>query len=114
MKPCIEPGCLLLTSRTRCPGHEAARQRARNADPKRRAYKDPAYVAARPTTPCACCGATTNLTRHHVLPLAAVQDGIPLIAQGTLVSMCLSCNSSIGARIMADSKCPKHGGVVVP
>ena len=37
MRPCLEPGCPLLTPTTRCSIHQRERNSQRNADPRRRA-----------------------------------------------------------------------------
>jgi 5-methylcytosine-specific restriction endonuclease McrA len=108
---CITPGCLGATMGTRCADCEREHQRRRNADPKRRAYQDPAYRAiSLGGFVCACCGTDQDLTRHHVTPLAARRMALD---PGELLPMCRSCNSSIGAHTMADSRCPQHGGVVL-
>lgn len=107
MRVCIAPDCWLPTTATRCTEHEQEHQRARNTDPRRRGRPD--YRRERVYGDCACCGTDQDITRHHVVPLAAVNGSI----SGSWIPMCRSCNSSIGARIMADSQCPQHGGVIV-
>ena len=115
IKLCVVAGCMNTTAGSRCTVHEAEYQRARNA--RRYLTRDRTRAAYRATVipagaVCVCCGTDVDLTRHHVLPLTAVQDGLPLVDQGHLVPMCRRCNSSIGARVMADHRCPMHGGEV--
>jgi hypothetical protein len=98
------------TLATRCRECERAYQQARNADPKRKPRRTRAYMATKIEGPCACCGSTADLTRHHLDPIATALGHVGL---GDLVPMCRSCNSSIGARRMADMRCPQHGGVVL-
>lgn len=107
LRPCIDPDCARLTTATRCEQHEQAHQRERNLDPRRRGH--PAYRAKPAYGDCACCGTDQDITRHHVVPLASVNGTLG----GAWIPMCRSCNSSIGARVMVDSQCPQHGGVVI-
>lgn len=119
---CITAGCMQPTAGTRCQRCEREHQAQRNADPKRKAYRDPAYRAI-PLggQVCWCCGTDQDLTRHHVTPLALERsirpDGTPAFfapdAVAPVVPMCRSCNSSIGWHTMEDHRCPQHGGVVL-
>lgn len=121
VKLCLEPDCWNVTAGSRCADCERARQRARNADPARKPRRTRAYMdTVIPVgAACWCCGSTADLTRHHVTPLALMdavrEDGSPAFFDpaGSLVPMCRSCNSSIGARVMAGFACPQHGGVVL-
>jgi hypothetical protein len=103
---CLEPGCVSLTSTTRCTIHERQRQRARNlARPERRtsAYQrymrqsKQAWIATHGTL---CNGyghqpphlvAEAELTMDHVVPLA--RGGDPF---GPVVGRCRPCNSTRG------------------
>lgn len=63
-RPCLEPGCPETTERTRCPRHEAQRQRGRaRPTTSRRGYGSAhqsgrAALAATLPAPCGYCGAT--------------------------------------------------------
>jgi len=84
--PCLD--CRVATTPgPRCPAHTADRRRVRNAD---RAIAR-AVVAASPV--CEDCGATDDLTAHHVVPLArgGTNDGPRAV-------LCRSCNAKRGAR----------------
>lgn len=105
LKLCVEPGCMRSTMGTRCAECEAMKQARRNADPKRRAYRDPGYRAIPLAGACACCGSTSDLTRDHVVPLVAGDSGIVQL-------MCRPCNGSKGGRRLVDTTCPMHGGLV--
>lgn len=108
MKICIEPDCWNTTPNTRCVEHERVWQARRNRDPKRKPRRTAAYMGiSLAGHVCACCGTNDDLTRHHVEPLARGTG----TAIGPLVAMCRRCNSSIGVRVMADHRCPLHGGV---
>lgn len=96
VKICIEPGCWATTPNTRCPAHQALKARAGYARKKSR-YMRRAFRDAPITTPCECCQATEDLTRHH-------------ITATDWVAMCRRCNSSIADRTMAGRTCPMHGG----
>lgn len=117
LKVCIEANCWVASHNTRCPEHERAHQQRRNAGRtlanvgkvKRAIYITPEYKKSVVYGDCSCCGTDVDLTRHHVVPVA-VQNGR---LSGSWVAMCRPCNASIGARMMADSQCPMHGGVVV-
>ena len=94
MKVCVEPGCPVLTKRTRCPEHERAKDRARGTRQERgydRDYeqqlKDPEYVNA---THCAECGdpftEDNPKTGGHSV---AIRDG----GRGSkVVAHCRRCN----------------------
>lgn len=121
VKVCIELGCWQATPNTRCPEHERVWQARRN---KRRGRDRTPAAAYRQVSlagqVCACCGTTEDLTRHHVSPLARrLQDRYPATVGlmsgaewGGIIPMCRRCNSSIGVRVMAGTKCPMHGGQV--
>lgn len=86
LRPCLQPGCGAVTSRSRCADHTAARKQVRNADrPIARAV-----VAAQPW--CTICGATADLTADHLIPLAHGGTN-----HGPRRTLCRSCNSSRGA-----------------
>lgn len=101
---CLEPGCMNTTQSARCADHERAWQRARNQQPGRQPRRTRAYTNIPLGPQCLCCGATQDLTRHHVEPLAGSRSG------GMLITMCRRCNSSIGTKRMAGLACPMHGG----
>lgn len=115
LRLCIEPDCMQPTAGTRCPAHERAYQAERNRRPGRqprrtRAYMDTVIPVG---AACWCCGATEDLTRHHVTPLARtalVFAGENPDQYGGLIPMCRRCNSSIGTKRMAGLTCPMHGG----
>jgi hypothetical protein len=100
VKVCIEPDCWNVTAGTRCPAHQAAKDRA-NYGRKKARYMKRAFRDAPITSPCECCGTGLDLTRHH-------------ITADAWVSMCRRCNSSIADRTMAGRTCPLHGGAIVP
>lgn len=105
---CGVAGCMALTQSARCAEHERQHQAQRNRQPGRKPRRTRAYMDTPLGDRCVCCQATTDLTRHHVAPLyrtPVVPDWSPL-----LVTMCRSCNSSIGAKLMTDHRCPQHGG----
>jgi hypothetical protein len=108
VKLCLVPGCMQPTAGTRCPAHEAAWQRDRNArrGPERTVHA-PYRKVSLDGQVCACCGTDEDLTRHHVGSLAAGDW------TGVLVAMCRRCNSSIGQRQIDGLKCPMHGGRVI-
>lgn len=110
LKLCVVAGCMNATAGSRCAEHERAHQRARNADPKRKAYRDPAYRAIPLGGVCACCGSTEDLTRDHVHPLT-----LRPASRSTewIQLLCRSCNGSKGGQVMADHRCPQHGGEVL-
>lgn len=117
IKLCVVAGCMNTTAGSRCTVHEAEYQRARNA--RRYLTRDRTRAAYRATVipagaVCVCCGTDQDLTRHHVVPLADTHgfDNETRARNLHLVPMCRRCNSSIGARVMADHRCPMHGGVV--
>lgn len=89
---CIDCGTITEVGhhhQSRCVPCKKARQSRRNADPKRKAYADPAYLAVVRTV-CLCCGSRDDLTRHHVDPLHGGSGG-----RGPIVTMCRPCNASI-------------------
>ena len=45
MRPCAEPGCPVISERTRCAAHTRQRDAAYNAQPRRRALYDAAWDA---------------------------------------------------------------------
>ena len=101
LRACLEPGCPMLTSRTRCALHERLRQRRRGT-PTQRGY-DAAYQRARRALlsvaeRCAWCGQPPRprdpLTADHVVPLA--QGGG---TDGNLVAAHRSCNSARTATV---------------
>lgn len=112
VKLCLSDGCWNVTTGSYCADCERRRQAQRNAQPKRKAYKAKAYTAVPLDGTCACCGATEDLTRDHVVPL--VFDGVGYARHGgaRVVIMCRGCNSSKGARRMTDHRCPRHGGQI--
>jgi 5-methylcytosine-specific restriction enzyme A len=77
-RPCLD--CGALTTESRCPDHKRAHQRRRDAarahDPIRVFRRSAAWIrtsrefrAAHPAV-CMRCGATSDLTTGHVIPLA--------------------------------------------
>ena len=79
--------CRAICTGSRCPACTKARKKIRNADiPIARAQ-----VAAQPW--CVDCGATTDLTADHVVPLARGGRN-----DGQRQTLCRSCNSRKGAR----------------
>lgn len=110
VKLCITAGCMQPTAGSRCQRCEREYQQQRNADPKRKAYADPAYRAVPLDGQCACCGSVRDLTRDHVDPLSVRPASR---GQVWVQLMCRSCNGSKGGRAMADQRCPQHGGVIL-
>src|SRR5438105_2144282 len=93
--PVLCLGCLQPTvPGPRCSSCEREHQAARNRDPKRRAYADPVYRSVPLAGSCADCGATTDLTRDHVIPLADGGTNDP----SNIVIRCRKHNSSKGGR----------------
>jgi 5-methylcytosine-specific restriction protein A len=85
-RPCLEPNCGQLTTRTRCPTHEQQYQARRNVARGDRYGTDyrkqrAALLATHP--PCHWCGAAATTADH-------VEDG--------LVPACGPCNSSRGGK----------------
>ena len=112
VKVCMEQGCWWpAPNGARCVEHERAHQAARNADPKRRAYRAASYRGLSLVgQQCWCCGTTEDLTRHHVHPIAVMDKPWAGPAEA-VIPLCRSCNSSVGAKIMGGFTCPQHGGV---
>jgi len=100
---CLEPRCPQMAKPgcSRCVDHEAARKKIRNADTKIAR----AVVAAAPVCVCtrACrwhpapgrpCGATSDLTADHVIPLSLGGTN-----EGPRQVLCRACNSSKRNRV---------------
>lgn len=79
--------CGQLSPRSRCVACEAEIKAIRNAD----AARCSAQVRDFPW--CFRCGATTDLTAQHVVPISVSRR-----AGGDLETLCRSCNSSLGNR----------------
>jgi 5-methylcytosine-specific restriction endonuclease McrA len=99
---CLEPGCPLLTTATRCPAHARARQAARDAKrgtAAQRGYNREyqanrrALLAAGPHLCSWGCGRLAT-TADHVVPLSK-GGGNQL---DNLIPACSFCNSSRGSR----------------
>lgn len=56
----------------------------------RRPYNGTAYRATQTAAACTCCGATDDLTRDHIVPLARGGTNHP----SNLRTLCRRCNSS--------------------
>lgn len=105
-KPCLQCGRYYSpdgsrASVSRCPDCARAREQARNAQPKRRAYTTPAYRAINRTGHCACPGCTYvgTLTVDHLAPISGgLVGGYQLL--------CRPCNSS---KANTDACRIKHG-----
>lgn len=82
-KRCLTAGCNLwaIPGYSRCRAH----QRLRWAT-----YNDPAYRAWPRDRACQKCGATRDLTRDHIRPVAHGGTNDP----SNLRTLCRSCNSS--------------------
>lgn len=107
LKLCVTAGCMTATYGSRCGPCEKAHQSARNKAPSRRAIRyDSDYRRSVVYGACLCCGTESDITRHHVVPRATTSGALG----GSWVPMCRSCNSSIGAKLMSDNRCPQHGG----
>lgn len=103
-RPCIEPGCPALTTRTRCAIHEQyvkrdrERQRQRGSPTQR--GMDYQYQRARLRVlnrdgyRCHWCGGQAS-TADHLVPRAHGGSS----DDGNLVAACLTCNSSRGATV---------------
>jgi 5-methylcytosine-specific restriction endonuclease McrA len=97
----ICPNCGgLHPGRGRCPACEREHQRARNAQPHRRAHRTArhrqlrAYVFLRDGHRCVDCGSAHDLTLDYITPL---QRGGEQVSSNA-VTRCRSCNSAKGAR----------------
>lgn len=90
---CAVPGCAVLSDRTRCPGHERVYQQARNRQPARAAYQDPAYRRIPLGGVCWLCGQPGADTRDHVVALAAGGTNDP----SNIRPAHRACNSRRGA-----------------
>ena len=86
LRACID--CGQPSYRTRCAGHLRARKRTRDGNTARART----VIAAQPW--CSDCGATTDLTSDHVVPLT--RGGSNAGAQRTL---CRTCNSRRGGHL---------------
>lgn len=112
LTPCAQPGCPRLVERGRCGVHAHKRESRDHAGvaPSRRGYdrtyqrQRAAQIAAVPWCQCRdCpdhhgqeCGARSNLTADHVVPLS--RGGHP---HGRLRTMCKSCANRQGGRLAA-------------
>jgi 5-methylcytosine-specific restriction protein A len=95
---CIEPGCPLITSSTRCPAHERAYQQAREERPGRADRHDRTLKRIPSTGICHICGLPGADTRDHVLPLAAGGTNDP----SNVLPAHRACNSRKGYRVEVD------------
>ena len=100
-RPCLEPRCPNVTTRTRCPEHERAKQRRRDQQRGNAAARgyDHSYrtnrAAILSTWPrCTYCGHVAD-TVDHVVALASGGTN----AMDNLVPACKRCNSSRGAKL---------------
>jgi 5-methylcytosine-specific restriction endonuclease McrA len=87
LKLCIEAGCNVLTSGTRCTDHQRQWKRWRNQSAKAAADQ----VKREPR--CSVCGATDDLTAQHPIPRS--KGGAPEHVDETL---CRRHNSQRGTR----------------
>jgi len=97
LRPCIEPGCATLTSRTRCIYHQRQWQQAKDAKrPTRRSHAEQQrrrqQVIDQPW--CTVCGITTDLTAGHLEDVATTGR-----EDGPLTTLCRRHNSSSGATV---------------
>ncbi len=96
LRPCLD--CGRLTRGTRCAEHVKARERRRGT-PTQRGYDATwrrlrgSAIAYHPW--CERCGATTDLTGDHIVPL--VRGGMN--SPDNIRVLCRSCNSRRGARL---------------
>lgn len=82
MKMCLDCGRAADGSRgTRC---KTCQRKAR------RPYNGTAYRQTPLSAVCACCGTAGDLTRDHIVPLAAGGTNHP----GNIRTLCRPCNSS--------------------
>jgi len=103
MKPCLD--CGKVSRGSRCPEHERqrldriqAQRRWERGTRKQRGYDEDWYrrvraaIKAQPW--CTYCGATTDLTGDHAIPLSrgGSPDQTPIVA-------CRRCNARKGARV---------------
>jgi 5-methylcytosine-specific restriction endonuclease McrA len=94
MVPCLDCGDLVPHG-SRCGVCRRALERVRNAQPKRRGYRSPAYLAQPKEGLCWLCGKLIlpdEGTRDHVVPLAV--DPYSVLTRPAH----RSCNSARGAR----------------
>jgi 5-methylcytosine-specific restriction endonuclease McrA len=104
LRRCLD--CPRLTPESRCPDHKRAHQQARDAarahDPIRVFRRSAAWIrtsrefrAAHPGV-CVLCGATSDLTTGHVVPLAdCLGTGLEL-DWGNLRVECVTCQNRQG------------------
>jgi len=92
MTPCLDCGELVAG---RCRPCYLARQRIRNADPKRRGYRDPVYLSQPNYGLCHLCGLPGADTRDHLVPLARNYASVETLPAHR------SCNSSRGLMCLA-------------
>ena len=97
MRPCLDCGRLMMGSQTRCQRCSKRRERKRNAQPKRRAYRDPAYLAVPMTGICHICLQPIDPgqgSRDHLTPISIDPHSVKALPAHR------TCNSARGARIV--------------
>lgn len=97
MRPCVHPGCPVLTERTRCTQHERQRERQRGSPTARgldAGYQRERRALLADDPPCWRCGAPAT-TADHIVPRAhgGTND------RDNLRPACLRCNASTGATV---------------
>jgi 5-methylcytosine-specific restriction endonuclease McrA len=87
--------------RGRCPDCYKAWERERNRSPEHRIWNSPEWKRARKAAlardgyACTECGATADLTVHHIVPLAAGGEWGALYNMRTL---CRTCHGSVSGQ----------------
>jgi 5-methylcytosine-specific restriction endonuclease McrA len=66
---CIDCGTI-ITNGNRCFYHKQLRERKRNADPKRKAYRSKEYLSQPKDGICHICKLPGADTRDHIIPLS--------------------------------------------
>lgn len=94
-RPCIEPGCPTLTSKTRCAAHERERQQVRGHRGMDAEYRRHRLIVLAASDICWRCHKPGATTADHVIPRA--HGGSNDLSN--LRPACARCNYSAGATV---------------